>query len=793
MSTQPTNQPVPSESPRDLKFNAGKFDEFVTGDADFYTDRLGGKHITQRGMENKFNTQLTSQEDRFEQFLLNSGYQFIGNYEDGPLTFTARNQYTRYNGQYWRLNASTDTPFTTTGVDATSWANDVTHFVLMDSDVLRQELFQTSKYIPWTTPLAGWGSLKECFESSYETIIVPAGTYPITSTITANMVGNKRIICEPGAIFRLADNVRKNLMVFVGNGTNTFEWSGGEIDGNWEGQGPETMTGGNIDDVSHGLIMSKFGTAHVHDLYIHDCMGHHINHGGNKNFIAERITIRAHPSVLKPLGGARGDGITGYSENVTIRDITGYSTDDLIAVFSGIDWIPGWYPNKGSVKKVLIENIRCMVYTYQGVDRYSWNAVSVGNTYGYSTNQVVIKNVVGDTLNGGVMVKAEENGTDYWGAFNTIQIDGVSLCVRGDPSNGFTGKMSTPHILIGKNGPNGVSSTRNNTALQVSISNVQMRASSNTLVGIVLGHMQIREVMINNVTCTYDDALQSLHAVLVCGQRDIGNITISNVIQQDNGSATDSVKGSRSVINSYKNSPGATTLRGSNLSKLLSASGNGRYTGNTQFNSSDSFARQNMLVFGHEFIVADLDSSSSGGVLAMPIQHGVAYSTPQLGRLTYDQITGAYILHDFSTTWDATNYGLPNASTFPNFSQFRWSSDLIVPVKGSPYGERKAYVCIGGNSFAPNDGVCWSSSVAIRSSGTSPMSFSPGCVVWAYLPAQTDSGWAYQNAGMVQYLITDNSTRNGSKRIQYDSSGTSAQRVQAWNGSAWGSWQNLSV
>lgn len=30
MATTPTNLPVPSESPRDLKFNAGKIDEFVT-------------------------------------------------------------------------------------------------------------------------------------------------------------------------------------------------------------------------------------------------------------------------------------------------------------------------------------------------------------------------------------------------------------------------------------------------------------------------------------------------------------------------------------------------------------------------------------------------------------------------------------------------------------------------------------------------------------------------------------------------------------------------------------------
>lgn len=81
-----------------------------------------------------------SWETRFQEFLLSSGYTFLGEYEAGPLTFTARNQYIRYDGQYYRLNAATDVGFTTTGTDAASFANDVTHFVLMDGDTLRQEL-----------------------------------------------------------------------------------------------------------------------------------------------------------------------------------------------------------------------------------------------------------------------------------------------------------------------------------------------------------------------------------------------------------------------------------------------------------------------------------------------------------------------------------------------------------------------------------------------------------------------------------------------------------------------------
>ena len=151
MATTPTNKPIPSEDPRDLKFNAGKIDEEVNGSADYYTDRFGVQRLTNTGRNNQFQDAQTQRESdfvasqadkeaRFQQFLLSSGYVFLGDYEDGPFQFSARNQYIRYNNQYYRLNAATDVGFTTTGTDATSFANDVTHFVLMDGDTLRQEL-----------------------------------------------------------------------------------------------------------------------------------------------------------------------------------------------------------------------------------------------------------------------------------------------------------------------------------------------------------------------------------------------------------------------------------------------------------------------------------------------------------------------------------------------------------------------------------------------------------------------------------------------------------------------------
>ena len=140
----PTQVPVPSTDIRNAVFAGAKLDEEVTGTGEFYTDRLGVKRLTNTGRNNQFDAAQLDRANRFEQFLLSSGYVFLGDYEDGPFQFSARNQYIRYDNQYYRLNSATDVGFTTTGTDATSFANDVTHFVLMDGDVLRQELASPS-------------------------------------------------------------------------------------------------------------------------------------------------------------------------------------------------------------------------------------------------------------------------------------------------------------------------------------------------------------------------------------------------------------------------------------------------------------------------------------------------------------------------------------------------------------------------------------------------------------------------------------------------------------------------
>lgn len=96
MATTPTNKPIPSEDPRDLKFNAGKIDEVVTSDAHYYTDRFGVRRWTIAGF------QYTA-----EEAIRNYGYITMDSFEDGA-TLTLPNQVLRYEatGEYYRWDGA---------------------------------------------------------------------------------------------------------------------------------------------------------------------------------------------------------------------------------------------------------------------------------------------------------------------------------------------------------------------------------------------------------------------------------------------------------------------------------------------------------------------------------------------------------------------------------------------------------------------------------------------------------------------------------------------------------------
>lgn len=120
MATTPTNKPIPSEDPRDLKFNAGKIDEVVNSDAHYYTDRFGVRRWTVAGF------QYTAKEA-----IRNYGYITMDSFEDGA-TLTLPNQTLRYeaNGEYYRWDGefpkvvpAGSTPDSTGEVKSGAWVS----------------------------------------------------------------------------------------------------------------------------------------------------------------------------------------------------------------------------------------------------------------------------------------------------------------------------------------------------------------------------------------------------------------------------------------------------------------------------------------------------------------------------------------------------------------------------------------------------------------------------------------------------------------------------------------------
>lgn len=118
MATTPTNNPIPSESPKDLKFNAGKIDEIVNSEQDAFSDRFNKARLTWAGIEKISMEAITAY-----------GYITIDSFEDGA-TITLPNQALKYesDGNYYRWDGSlpkvvppNSTPQSSGGIGVGSW------------------------------------------------------------------------------------------------------------------------------------------------------------------------------------------------------------------------------------------------------------------------------------------------------------------------------------------------------------------------------------------------------------------------------------------------------------------------------------------------------------------------------------------------------------------------------------------------------------------------------------------------------------------------------------------------
>ncbi|VYT66423.1 Uncharacterised protein [Pantoea agglomerans] len=123
MATQPTQDAVPSESPRDLKFNAGKIDEFVTSQGWTYTDRFGVKHYTIEGIN-----YLAQQAMNAFGYVILTGKTFTTgatiNNPNEVLLNTADGEYYKWTGSFAvgpKVVPENSTPASTGGIAPGAW------------------------------------------------------------------------------------------------------------------------------------------------------------------------------------------------------------------------------------------------------------------------------------------------------------------------------------------------------------------------------------------------------------------------------------------------------------------------------------------------------------------------------------------------------------------------------------------------------------------------------------------------------------------------------------------------
>lgn len=118
MATTPTSNPIPSEDPRDLKFNAGKVDEFVNSLSHQYSDRFGRGRYTIEGLR-----------WLAQQAIAQYGWIPVGTFQAGA-TLTLPNQilkdetdgeYYRWDGVLPKIVPAGSTPGTTGGFGTDAW------------------------------------------------------------------------------------------------------------------------------------------------------------------------------------------------------------------------------------------------------------------------------------------------------------------------------------------------------------------------------------------------------------------------------------------------------------------------------------------------------------------------------------------------------------------------------------------------------------------------------------------------------------------------------------------------
>ncbi|ENQ1070514.1 hypothetical protein ACENXD_001942 [Enterobacter bugandensis] len=327
MATQPTNLSVPSESPRDLKFNAGKIDEFVTSMGWTYTDRFGNQHYTIEGMR-----------WLAQQAIAAYGYITLDSFEDGNtltlpnqvLRLEATGEYYRWDGPFPKDVPENSTPETSGGIGAGKWLsvgdaalrgelNSTSGASLVrtsDGDTVEEKLSRLDGIV--TVNISDYADLKEAIAalpSSGGTVLVPQGNFYAGEWDAASNYMNKpnvhiKGVKKPSLNADASALVGGSIIegrfnVFADNFSVTdigFDMGKSVCDARYPGLNPATdyLRGGTWDAFAHGQPSQTSPLADRKNFYAVNVIG-----------LMYNSQAVGHGILLEGINGGFVDNITG--------------------------------------------------------------------------------------------------------------------------------------------------------------------------------------------------------------------------------------------------------------------------------------------------------------------------------------------------------------------------------------------------------------------------------------------------------------------------------------------------
>ncbi|AVD59196.1 tail fiber domain-containing protein [Morganella morganii] len=226
MATIPTQNAVPSEAPRDLKFNSGKIDEFVTSLEHEYKDRFGRCHLTIEGMKWMFYQLIERFKVDINQAIIAAGYIPIDSFQLGA-EITKRNEILRdeTTGEYYRWDGDLPksvpagaTPESSGGVGVGKWVgvgdaslrsdlkreSGASHISFEKTDVYKKlsEILTITDF--GALAVAGVDNAKFIsLMMAEKDVVIPPGVFEIRADITFN----RNVIFLPDSTLKLIGDI----------------------------------------------------------------------------------------------------------------------------------------------------------------------------------------------------------------------------------------------------------------------------------------------------------------------------------------------------------------------------------------------------------------------------------------------------------------------------------------------------------------------------------------------------------------------------------------------------------